>query len=73
MGYLTDFVHEPTNFRFMSRWDVDVLDGTTADANEVVVMAGDPLCEFVSGQALSAKVRNDDASLLEYRERAIER
>jgi hypothetical protein len=52
---------------------LDVLDSPTAHADEVMVVPGQPLGEFVAGQPFEAVVRLEDAGIIEDAQAAIER
>jgi hypothetical protein len=48
--------------------DFHVLDGSAIDADEVVVMAPQPLCQLITRQALGGEVGDYHPRLFEYRE-----
>lgn len=51
----------------------NVIDGTAAGADEVMVMAANPLCQLIAGGAAQTMVRHDDATALENGQRPIQR
>ncbi len=68
----TDFFDDPIDLRLVTVGHVDVLDRSALDADQVVVMASQPLGQFVSCQALGPVVRGQHSGVFQDREGAVD-
>ncbi|MEA2001784.1 MAG: hypothetical protein U9N84_07870 [Actinomycetota bacterium] len=63
-----DIAHDGSHLVFVFGWDLDVLDGATFCADDVMMMTRQPLGELVSGESFGSKVWRNDTSVLENRQ-----